>query len=259
MGIINVSPHSFYDGGALVSEKQILEKAEKHRAEGAQILDIGAVSAKPYAPDVSEKEEWNVLFPVLKKIRKNFPELFISVDTFRSAVARQAANEGADIINDISGGTLDSKMFETVGRTGLPYVLMHIQGTPATMQQNPKYNQVVHDVFSFFTQQIALAKEQHIQQLIIDVGYGFGKTSAHNYQLLKHQSFFQSLDFPLLTGISRKSMVYQTLESTPANSLNGTTVLHTIALLNGTSILRAHDVKEAAEAIRLVNCYYSAR
>ena len=257
MGILNVTPDSFYDGGQLFSEKDLLQKAEKYITEGAKIIDIGAVSTKPNADDVYEEEELKRLLPALKLLRKEFREVFISVDTFRSNVAKEAANEGADIINDISGGTFDTEMFATVGKIKLPYVLMHTQGTPKTMQQNPQYNNVVDDVFDFFSERINLAKQHGVEQLILDVGYGFGKTVEHNYQLLKHQEKFQSLGFPLLTGVSRKSMINKVIGTKPENALNGTTVVNTLALLNGANILRVHDVKEAMQAIQLVNCYHS--
>jgi dihydropteroate synthase len=257
MGILNLTPDSFYDGGTLLSKKELLAKAEKHLKEGAGILDIGAVSTKPNATEVSEKEELTRLLPALKLLRKAFPDIFISVDTYRSDVAKTASDEGADIINDISGGMFDDKMFEVVGKLKLPYVLMHIQGTPQTMQQNPQYKNVVSDVFDFFTQQIKATQHKGIEQLIIDVGFGFGKNLQHNYQLLAQLKKFEALKFPLLVGISRKSMINKVIHTKPENSLNGTTVINTIALLNGANILRVHDIKEAMQAIKLVNCYHS--
>jgi dihydropteroate synthase len=257
MGILNLTPDSFYDGGTLLSEKELLAKAEKHLKEGATILDIGAVSTKPNAVEVSEEEELSRLIPALKLLRKTFPDVFISIDTYRSGVATAAANQGADIINDISGGMFDANMFEVVGKLKLPYILMHIQGTPQTMQQNPQYKNVVTDVFDFFTQQINLAKQSGIEQLILDVGFGFGKNLEHNYELLKQLKKFEELKFPLLAGVSRKSMINKVLHTKPENALNGTTVINTIALLNGANILRVHDVKEAMQAIQLVNCYHS--
>jgi len=255
MGILNLTPDSFYDGGTLLSEKELLAKAEKDIKEGASILDVGAVSTKPNAAEVSETEELARLMPALKLLRKTFPTIFISVDTYRSDVAKAAADAGADIINDISGGTFDAKMFEIVGKLKMPYILMHIQGTPQTMQQNPQYNNVVNDVFDFFTEQIKVSQQQGIEQLILDVGFGFGKNLEHNYELLKQLKKFEELGFPLLTGVSRKSMINKVLHTKPENALNGTTVINTIALLNGANILRVHDVKEATEAIKLVNQY----
>ena len=257
MGILNLTPDSFYDGGVLVSENDLLAKAEKHINEGASILDIGAVSTKPNAVEVSEEEELARLMPALILLRKTFPNIFISIDTYGSNVAKASADAGADIINDISGGTFDTKMLEAVGKLKLPYVLMHTQGMPQTMQQNPQYNNVVNDVFDFFTQQIKLAQQSGIEQLILDVGFGFGKNLEHNYELLSQLKKFEILGFPLLTGISRKSMINKVLHTKPENALNGTTVVNTIALLNGATILRVHDVKEAMQAIQLVKCYHS--
>ncbi|MEO8759669.1 MAG: dihydropteroate synthase, partial [Bacteroidia bacterium] len=257
MGILNLTPDSFYDGGTLLSEKDLLTKAEKHIKEGAGIIDIGAVSTKPNATEVSEEEELDRLLPALILLRKTFPAIFISIDTFRSKVAKAAANEGADIINDISGGTFDVEMFEVAGKLNLPYILMHTQGTPQTMQQNPQYKNVVTDVFNVFEQQIKAAKQSGIQQLILDVGFGFGKNLEHNYQLLSQLKKFEELGFPLLVGISRKGMIHKPLLITPQEALNGTTVINTLALLNGANILRVHDVKEAMQAIQLVNCYHS--
>ena len=257
MGILNLTPDSFYDGGTLLAEKDLLTKAEKHITEGVSILDLGAVSTKPNAAAVSEDEELLRLIPALKLLRKTFPRIFISVDTYRSQVALAAANEGADVINDISGGTFDANMLATVGKLKLPYVLMHTQGTPQTMQQNPQYKNVVTDVFDFFTQQIKAAQQSGIEQLILDVGFGFGKTLEHNYELLAGLEKFEALGFPLLVGVSRKSMINKVIGTKPENALNGTTVVNTLALLNGANILRVHDVKEAIQAIQLVNCYHS--
>lgn len=253
MGIINLTPDSFYDGGTLGSQEAILQRADKYIAEGAAILDLGAVSTKPRAKDVSEDEELRRLLPTLKLLRNTFPEIFISVDTYRSAVALAAAEEGADIINDISGGTFDSEMFKVVAKTKLPYVLMHIQGTPQNMQQNPRYKNVSKEIFDFFKGQIKKAKSAGIKQIITDVGFGFGKTVEHNFTLLRDLKKFQKLNCAMLIGLSRKSMVNKILDIKSADALNGTTVLHTIALLNGANILRVHDAREAKEAIKLVN------
>jgi len=257
MGILNLTPDSFYDGGTLQAEKDLLAKAEKDVKDGASILDLGAVSTKPNAAEVTEEEELARLIPALKLLRKNFPTVFISVDTYRSQVATAAANEGADIINDISGGTFDANMLATVGKLKLPYVMMHTKGTPQTMQQNPQYKNVVTDVFDFFTQQIKAAQQTGIQQLILDVGFGFGKTLEHNYELLAQLKKFEGFKFPLLAGVSRKSMINKVIGTKPENALNGTSVVNTLALLNGANILRVHDVKEAMQAIQLVNCYHS--
>jgi dihydropteroate synthase len=255
MGILNLTPDSFYDGGCLTSEKELLTKAEKHIKDGAVIIDIGAVSTKPNAVEVTEKEELQRLLPALKLLRKNFPHVFISIDTYRSKVAQAAADEGADIINDISGGTFDNNMFDAVAKLALPYILMHIQGTPQTMQQNPQYTDVVNDVFTFLNTQANHAKQKGITQLMIDVGFGFGKTTQHNYTLLANLNRFIDMGLPILVGASRKGMIYKTLHNTPQQALNGTTVINTLALLNGANILRVHDAKEASEAIALVNQY----
>ncbi|HTA61900.1 MAG TPA: dihydropteroate synthase [Bacteroidia bacterium] len=257
MGILNLTPDSFYDGGTLLAEKDLLAKAEKDIKDGAVILDLGAVSTKPNAAEVSEEEELTRLIPALKLLRKKLPSVFISIDTYRSQVAIAAANEGADIINDISGGTFDTNMLAIVGKLKLPYVIMHTQGTPQTMQQNPQYKNVVTDVFDFFTRQIKAAQQNGIEQLILDVGFGFGKTLKHNYELLAQLKKFETLGFPILAGVSRKSMINKVIGTKPENALNGTTVVNTLALLNGANILRVHDVTEAMQAIQLVNCYHS--
>jgi dihydropteroate synthase len=257
MGILNLTPDSFYDDGTLLTEKDLLAKAEKHIKDGATILDMGAVSTKPSAVEVSEEEELIRLLPALKLLRETYPNIFISVDTYRSQVAIAVANEGADIINDISGGIFDANMFKTVGKLKLPYVMMHTQGTPQTMQQNPQYKNVVTDVFGFFTGQIQAAQQSGIEQFILDVGFGFGKTLEHNYELLAQLKKIETLGFPILAGVSRKSMINKVIGTKPENALNGTTVVNTLALLNGANILRVHDVKEAMQAIKLVNCYHS--
>ena len=257
MGILNLTPDSFYDGGSLVFEKDLLAKAEKHILEGAVILDVGAVSTKPNANEVSEEEELARLLPALKLLRNAFPTVFISVDTYRSHVALAAAEAGADVINDISGGTFDDKMLEVMGKLKLPYVIMHIQGRPQTMQQNPQYKNVTDEVFDFIENQLKIAEQHGVEQLIVDVGFGFGKTREHNYALLAGLKKFELLNLPLLVGVSRKGMIHKALHITPQEALNGTTVINTLALLNGANILRVHDVKEAMEAIQLVNCYHS--
>jgi dihydropteroate synthase len=251
MGILNLTPDSFYDGGTLSSQEEILLRAEKYINEGAAILDLGAVSTRPGAAIVNEDEELRRLLPVLKLLRNTFPEIFISVDTYRSQIALAASEEGADIINDISGGTFDLEMFKVVASTKLPYVLMHIHGTPQTMQQNPHYKNVSKEVFDFLKSQIKKAKSAGIKQIVTDVGFGFGKTVEHNITLLKELRRFENLGYPMLVGLSRKSMVNKILEIKSADALNGTTVLNTISLLNGANILRVHDIKEAMDAIKL--------
>jgi len=256
MGILNITPDSFYDGGRYPTNENAVLQAGRMIREGAAIIDIGAVSTRPDAVEIDEKEEWSRLKNVLPVLRKEFPETIISVDTWRSSVAREAVACGADMINDISGGRFDKEMFETIAGLKVAYIMMHTQGTPGTMQQNPHYDDVVSDIFDFFAEN--LKKLRHLgvtDNIIIDPGFGFGKTVKHNYELLSKISKFKSLGFPLLAGLSRKSMINKILESKPSEALNGTSVLNTIALLNGADILRVHDVKEAVEAIKLVGFY----
>lgn len=257
MGILNLTPDSFYDGDELSTNEELLKKAQKLLEEGAGILDLGAVSTKPGAAEVSEDEELRRLLPALRLLRSTFPGIFISVDTYRSGVALTAAECGADVINDISGGTRDPEMFRVVAKTKLPYVIMHMQGTPQNMQHDPRYKNVVKEVYGFLKSQISKATKAGIKQVIADPGFGFGKTVEHNYELLRNLSAFQKLKCPVLAGISRKSMINKVLKTAPASALNGTTVLNTIALLNGVNIIRVHDVKEARQCIELINCYKS--
>ncbi len=258
MGILNLTPDSFFDGGQLNSAEALMKKADKFISEGAAILDLGAVSTKPGAAEVSEEEELRRLLPSLKLLRNTFPTVFISVDTYRSSVAAAATECGADIINDISGGTANENMFKVVAETKLPYIMMHMQGSPQTMQQNPQYKNVVKEVYDFLKKQSDKAKKAGVKQIILDPGFGFGKTVEHNYQLLAQLKKFEKPGYLLLTGISRKSMINKVIHTKPENALNGTSVLNTIALLNGANILRVHDVKEAIQCVRLVNCYKSA-
>lgn len=253
MGILNITPDSFYDGGKFTDKKNILLHAEKMISEGADIIDIGACSTRPNAKDISEEEELKRLIPAIKLVRKKFTDVIISADTFRSSAAEKAIDAGADMINDISGGTMDKKMFETIGKLKVPYVLMHIQGTPQTMQANPQYKDVMKEVKEYFAEKIEKLKSLKVEQIIIDVGFGFGKTVEHNYTLLKHLSELNQFGFPILAGVSRKSMLNKVLGTTPETVLNGTTVANTIALMNGANILRVHDVKEAKEAVKIFN------
>lgn len=259
MGILNVTPDSFFDGGRLHTPALLLERAEQHLAGGAVILDLGAVSTRPGAHEVSEDEELRRLLPALRLLRNSFPEAFISVDTYRSVVATEAAELGADMINDISGGTYDEEMFGAVAKARLPYVLMHVKGTPATMQKDPFYRDVVPEVYGHLKKQALRAKKAGIRQLVIDPGFGFGKNVTHNYSLLRHLARLTKLNCPLLVGVSRKSMVNRVLGIKAQEALNGTTVLHTLALLGGANILRVHDAKAAREAILLVNEFARAR
>ena len=253
MAIVNITPDSFYDGGKYSNVNDVLRDIEEKINQGADIIDIGAASSRPDAKVISETEEWNRLNEYLPEIRKNFQDIFISIDTFNSSVAKKSADLGADIINDISGGNFDGKMFETIAELNLPYILMHIQGTPQTMQKNPFYNNVVNDIKNELSEKITRLKNLNFEKIILDVGFGFGKTTEHNYLLLKHLNEFNS--YPILAGLSRKSMINKVIGTNPVTSLNGTTVLNTIALLNGASILRVHDVSEAKQAIELVNFY----
>jgi len=257
MGIVNITPDSFYDGGKYDSVKDVLHDVEEKIKQGADIIDIGAASSRPNAKEINEAEEWERLKENLQEIRKAFPKTLISVDTYRAAIAERSADLGADIINDIGGGNLDEKMFETVARLDLPYVLMHIQGTPQTMQQDPHYTNVVSDIRKVFESKLDLLKKLNFKKIILDPGFGFGKSLENNYELLKGMPDFLSLGFPLLAGVSRKGMINKVIGTNPVTALNGTTVLNTIALLNGALILRVHDVNEAKQAIELTEFYKS--
>lgn len=252
MGILNITPDSFYDGGKYKNELEILTQTEKMLHEGATFIDVGAYSSRPGAAHISEKEELSRILPVIDLLVKNFPEIILSVDTFRSEIAQKTIENGAAIINDISGGKMDENMFQTVADLQVPYILMHMLGTPQNMQQNPIYEDVTKDIITFFSKQIYKLHQLKVNDIIIDVGFGFGKTMKDNYALLSNLSLFKQLDVPILAGISRKSMLYKPLEITAKEALNATTVANTIALLNGASILRVHDVKEAVEAIKIV-------
>ena len=252
MGILNITPDSFFDGGKFQNGKEILLQTEKMLFEGATFIDVGAYSSRPGSQHISEAEELKRIVPVIELLIKNFPEIIISVDTFRSKIAKETVDAGAAIINDISGGKMDAKMFETVADLQVPYILMHMLGTPQNMQQNPVYKNVIQEIISFFAEQIFKLHELKLNDIIIDVGFGFGKTNQHNFEILKNLSLFESLDTPILAGISRKSMLYKTLDISAQEALNATTSANTIALLNGATILRVHDVKEAIEAVKIV-------
>ena len=252
MGILNITPDSFFDGGKYKEEVAILNQVEKMLIEGATFIDVGAYSSRPGAKHISEDEELQRIIPVIGLLMKNFPEIIISVDTFRSKVAKETIVSGAAIINDISGGNMDDKMFETVANLQVPYILMHMLGSPQNMQKNPVYEDVVKDIISFFAKKIFDLHQLKLNDIIIDVGFGFGKTIEHNFEILKNLALFKSLDAPILAGISRKSMLYKTLDVSAQEALNATTSANTIALLNGTNILRVHDVKEAVEAVKIV-------
>ncbi len=255
MGIINATPDSFYKGNI---KDDILGLAAQMLSDGATILDIGGQSTKPNSTLHSAKEEMNRVLPFIKKINTAFPNALISVDTFYSEVAKAAVDVGATIINDISAGNMDKEMLKTVAQLNTPYVCMHMQGTPATMQQNPSYENSTKEVLDFFVKKINECKSAGVKDVVIDPGFGFGKTIDHNYTLLKNLSIFSMLDSPILVGLSRKSIVYKPLHTSANEALNGTTALNMIALLNGASLLRVHDVKEAKEAIDLFNIYKKA-
>lgn len=252
MGILNITADSFFDGGRYLTEKAMLSRVQTMLDEGAAIIDIGAVSTRPGSKAVSAGEELSLIAKSVKTIAVQFPEVIISVDTYRSQVARMAAAQGAHIINDISGGTMDPLMHETISGLDAAYVLMHIQGTPENMQDNPVYEDVSKEVARFFDRQLESLTSLGKSNIILDPGFGFGKSVAHNYELLNNLERFCDYSYPLMAGVSRKSMINRVLNTTPAEALNGTTVLNTIALLKGALILRVHDVKPAAEAIKLV-------
>ncbi len=252
MGILNVTPDSFYDGGRFPDMGSRIRHVEKMVRDGAAIVDVGAVSTRPGAPAVEEKEEMTRITEALGRLCREFPGTVFSVDTYRPCVARAAVEKGAGMINDIYGGRFDKAMIDTVAALNVPYVLMHMKGTPETMQLAPSYSDVVAEVTYFFEQQLAQCREKGVRQVIIDPGFGFGKEVTHNFTLLSRLNSFLSLGAPILAGLSRKSMINRVLNTAPQDAMNGTTVLNTIALLKGASILRVHDVKEASEAIRLV-------
>ncbi|MGZ8523185.1 MAG: dihydropteroate synthase [Chitinophagaceae bacterium] len=255
MGIINVTPDSFYEGSRQQTIDSVLRQAGQMIKDGATILDIGGQSTRPGSLVVGAEEELKRVVGSIAAIHKNFPETFISVDTYYSLVAKEAVAAGASIINDISAGSMDENMIATVATLPVPYVLMHMKGTPQNMQQSPQYENVTREVLDFFITKVDELKKAGIHDIIIDPGFGFGKTIAHNFELLHNLEVFKIIERPLLLGISRKSTIYKTLGVTAAEALNGTTVLHTIGLMNGASIIRVHDVKEAKETIELVSTY----
>lgn len=258
MGILNITPDSFYDGGTLNSETSVLERAGKMLSEGAAIIDIGAQSTRPGAPLLDADSEWERLSVILPALKKEYPDALFSIDTFHAAVAERAVGEGCAMINDVSGGSMDPIMFSAVAKLRVPYVLMHIQGTPQTMQHAPSYENVVTEVYLDLQQRLTILHQLGVSDVIIDPGFGFGKTLEQNYQLLHQLRYLSTLDAPVLVGLSRKSMVNKVLQCTPENALNGTTVLNTLALVGGASLLRVHDVKEAVETVKLHSAFESA-
>ncbi len=253
MGILNITPDSFFDGGKYKNELDILNQTEKMLNEGATFIDVGAYSSRPGAKHISEEEELRRIVPVIDLLMNKFPEILISVDSFRSRVVEETINHGAAMVNDISAGKMDEAMFNTVAKLQVPYIMMHMQGAPQNMQKNPVYEDVAKEVISFFANKLFKLRALKVNDVIIDVGFGFGKTIEHNYELLSKLALFKNLDVPILTGVSRKSMLYKVLGISAKETLNATTVANTIALLNGTNILRVHDVKEAVEAVKIVN------
>ena len=253
MGILNVTPDSFYDGGKYKSLKEILNHVEKMIEDGMDILDIGGYSSRPGANDITIDEELNRVIPIIKELKKIFPKLIISIDTFRSLVAEKSLDHGIDIINDISAGMLDDNMFNIIANYQCPYIMMHMQGSPQNMQDNPSYENPTREIVSFLAKRVKSAREKKIIDIIIDPGFGFGKSIDHNFKILSNLEHFSMLDLPILTGFSRKSMIFKTLNTDKENSLNGTSILNTIALMKGAKILRVHDVKEAKECVLLYN------
>ena len=253
MGILNVTPDSFYAGSRMQTEEDIAARARQIIDEGAAIIDIGAYSSRSNAEHISAEEEMNRLRTGLEILNRNHPEAIISVDTFRADVAAQCVNEyGVAIINDIAAGEMDDRMFQTVAGLGVPYIMMHMQGTPQNMQQNPHYDNLLKEVFMYFARKVQQLRDLGVKDIILDPGFGFGKTVEHNYELLAHLEEFRIFELPLLAGVSRKSMIYRLLGTTPQEALNGTTVLDTICLLKGADILRVHDVREAVETVKIV-------
>lgn len=258
MGILNITPDSFFDGGKYEYTTEIQKRVREIVDEGADIIDIGAYSSRPGAVDISEEEEWNRLKRGLDVIFEEYDDAIVSVDTFRSGIATRAIEAGAAIINDISGGDLDKDMFQTISQLNVPYIVMHMQGTPQTMQDNPSYNNTISEIIFDLSKKIDTLRQYGVKDIIIDPGFGFGKLPNDNYSILNNLEKFTIFELPILVGLSRKSMIYKTIDSTPDNSLNGTTVLNALALAKGANILRVHDVREAVECVKLYErCYHS--
>ena len=252
MGILNITPDSFFDGGDYNSEHKILNQVKKMLTEGADIIDVGGHSSRPGAKKISIEKETERVIPIIKLIAGKFKNIIISIDTFRSEIARKAIEAGASIINDISGGDLDNKMYEVAGELKVPYIIMHMKGVPSNMQNNTEYDNVIFDIIKNLSYKIDLAKKAGVLDIIIDPGFGFGKSLKDNFKILKNLSSFKQLNQPIMVGLSRKSMIYKILESSAKNVLNGTTCLNSISLNNGANIIRVHDVKEAKETVKLI-------
>ena len=252
MGVLNVTPDSFYDGGKYYSSDKIIDQVNKMIEDGADIIDIGGISTRPGSQSISEEEELKRIIPAIKLVREFHPETIISVDTYRSGIARHVVDDyGVEMINDISGGELDNRMFDTIAALKIPYIIMHMRGNPGNMQTLTDYDDIIKDMISYFANKTEYLIKLGVSDLIVDPGFGFSKTTEQNFHLLNHLDTFQLFELPLMVGLSRKSMVYKTLQTSPDMVLNGTTVLHTIALMKGANLLRVHDVKEAVEAITL--------
>lgn len=257
MGILNITPDSFYSGSR-IDQKDVVKKAGQMIAEGATIIDIGGQSTRPGSDRLTAQEELDRVLPAINSIRQNYPGVFLSIDTYHATVAKETVAAGVDMVNDISAGDMDADMLSTVASLNVPFIAMHMQGTPDTMQDKPMYENVATEVVEYFIQKTTACKEAGINDLIIDPGFGFGKTITHNFQLLKQLEVLQIFHVPVLAGLSRKSTIWKTLQITPEEALNGTTVLNTIALTKGAAILRVHDVKEAVEAVKLYEAYNNA-
>jgi len=253
MGILNITEDSFYDGGNFLTDEKALEKVKKMLKEGARIIDIGAQSTKPGSRPIKKELEKERLLDKIRLIKNNFPDTIISIDTFHADIASSCILNGADIINDISSGEIDNSMLKTIAKLNVPYIAMHMQGRPNNMQNNPKYNNVVDDILIYFKNKITKIRGYGIENIIIDPGFGFGKTIDHNYEILNNLDRFQEFNLPVLAGISRKSMIYNVLDTTSEYALNGTIAANSIAISKGAKILRVHDVKEAIECIKIVN------
>lgn len=254
MGILNVTPDSFFDGGKYRTEKKVISRAEEILEQGGTVIDIGALSTQPGSEAISTKEEIDRLLPAVKAVKKRFPEAFVSIDTYRSWVALKVIEDcGPCMVNDVSGGNFDAHMFDTIGKLGVPYVLMHMQGTPLKMQENPEYDDIIREISLFFTDRVKKLAKAGVNDVIIDPGFGFGKNLEHNYELLNRLDSFKVFQLPLMVGVSRKSMIHKLLGSNPGEALNGTSVVNTLALMGGADILRVHDVREAVEAIQIMN------
>ncbi|MBL6446928.1 dihydropteroate synthase [Fulvivirga sp. 29W222] len=257
MGILNTTPDSFFDGGRYTHEKAVLERARSMVDEGVDIIDIGGYSSRPGAENISTEDELKRVIPHIKNIRKELPDVYLSIDTFRATIAEKSIEAGADIINDISGGDLDKRMYDVVTDAQVPYILMHMRGTPQTMKQKTSYDNILIEILNFFEKKVSELHSRGVKDIVVDPGFGFAKTMDQNYALLKNLNYFKVLGLPLLAGVSRKSFIYKKLGIPPSEALNGTTVLNTIALLNGVQILRVHDVKEAVETVKLFNLTYN--